>query len=133
MLNPLFLIFLTILILRALSTPLGNISQTKPTGSYASNAFSTGLLEGYNTMDALAGRTFGIVVVKAIRRLGVREPEGVAKSTVQAGIFSSLLMALIYALFMVAGAQSRAYSRQLTMAEKPWRKSRNIISAESAR
>ncbi len=106
-LNPLFLFFLAVLILRALSAPMGNISEIEPTGSYASSAFSTGLLEGYNTMDALAGLAFGIVVVEAIRRLGVREPEGVAKSTVQAGIFSSLLMALIYVLVTVAGAQSR--------------------------
>ncbi len=106
-LNPLFLIFLAILILRALSAPMGNISEIEPAGSYISDAFSTGLLEGYNTMDALAGLAFGIVVVEAIRRLGVREPEGVAKSTVQAGIFSSLLMALIYVLVTVAGAQSR--------------------------
>ena len=132
-LNPLFLIFLAILILRALSAPMGNISEIEPAGSYISDAFSTGLLEGYNTMDALAGLAFGIVVVEAIRRLGVREPEGVAKSTVQAGIFSSLLMALIYVLVTVAGAQSRGYLRQLPMAEKPWPKSRNIISAGSAR
>ena len=69
--------------------------------------FFTGLLEGYNTMDALAGLAFGIIVVHAVRRLGVEKPEEVAKNTVLAGIFSSLLMALIYALVTMVGAQSR--------------------------
>ena len=107
MLNPLFLIFLAVLILRALISPLGSISEIAPSGAYQSEAFFTGLLEGYNTMDALAGLAFGIIVVHAVRRLGVEKPEEVAKNTVLAGIFSSLLMALIYALVTMVGAQSR--------------------------
>lgn len=61
-LNPLFLFFLAILVVRALVSPLGNFAEIAPSGAYASHAFSTGLLEGYNTMDALAGLAFGIVV-----------------------------------------------------------------------
>ena len=106
-LNPLFLCFLALLILRALSAPLGEISLIPPVDAYSSSAFSTGLLGGYNTMDALAGLAFGIVVVDVIRGLGVQQPGEIAKSTVLAGIFSSLLMAVIYVLVMVMGAQSR--------------------------
>ena len=106
-LNPLFLCFLAILVIRALSAPMGQIAQIAPSGAYASAAFSTGLLEGYNTMDALAGLAFGIIVVNAIRSLGVEEPGEVAKSTIKAGLFSSLLMALIYVLVTMIGAQSR--------------------------
>lgn len=106
-LNPLFLVFLAVLILRALSSPLGDIAEILPSGDYEASAFSTGLLEGYNTMDALAGLAFGIIVVDVIRKLGVEEPKEVAKNTVYAGIFSSLLMALIYLLVTVVGAQSR--------------------------
>ena len=106
-LNPLFLVFLGILIIRALASPLGTISEISPSGAYLSGAFSTGLLEGYNTMDALAGLAFGIIVVETIRRLGVREPGEIAKNTVLAGIFSSILMGLIYILVTMAGTQSR--------------------------
>ena len=106
-LNPLFLVVLAILIIRALTTPMGVISEIEPVGKYSADAFSSGLLEGYNTMDALAGLAFGIVVVDAIRRLGVQEPAEVAKSTVRAGVFSSLLMGLIYVLVTVVSAQSR--------------------------
>ena len=106
-LNPLFLCFLAVLIIRALSAPMGEVSQIAPVDDYRTSAFSTGLLGGYNTMDALAGLAFGIVVVDVIRGLGVREPGEIAKSTVLAGVFSSLLMAVIYVLVMVMGAQSR--------------------------
>ena len=60
--------------LRALTAPLGAVSAIEPSGSYAGAALSTGLLEGYNTMDALASLAFGIIVVNAIRGLGVEEP-----------------------------------------------------------
>ena len=106
-LNPLFLCFLAVLVLRALTAPLGSVADIDPTGSYATAALPTGLLEGYNTMDALASLAFGIIVVNAIRGLGVEEPGQVAQSTVFAGLFSSLLMAVIYLLVTVVGAQSR--------------------------
>ena len=106
-LNPLFLLFLGILLLRALTSPAGAIGDVAPESGYVQGAFFTGLLEGYNTMDALAGLAFGIVVVEAIRGLGAEEPGEIAKSTVKAGVFSSLLMALIYVLVTVMGAQSR--------------------------
>lgn len=106
-LNPLFLCFLGILVVRALLSPMGDIGEAAPSGAYADGAFFTGLLEGYNTMDALAGLAFGIVVVEVIRNLGVKEPGKVAGYTVRAGLFSSALMALIYVLVTVMGAQSR--------------------------
>ena len=106
-LNPLFLCFLGILVVRALISPMGGIGSAEASGAYADSAFFTGLLEGYNTMDALAGLAFGIIVVDVIRSLGVEKPEDVAESTVKAGLFSSLLMAVIYILVTVIGAQSR--------------------------
>lgn len=106
-LNPLFLCLLGILVIRALFTPMGDIAEIAPSGAYGTAAFSTGLLEGYNTMDALAGLAFGIVVVNVIRNLGVKEPGEVARQTVRAGILSSALMGLIYVLVTVVGAQSR--------------------------
>lgn len=106
-LNPLFLCFLAVLVIRALTAPLGSVVDIDPTGSYATAALPTGLLEGYNTMDALASLAFGIIVVNAIRGLGMEEPGQVAKSTVLAGLFSSLLMAVIYLMVTVVGAQSR--------------------------
>lgn len=106
-LNPLFLLTLGGLIAAAFLSPMGPIGQTAPEPAYASNAFFAGFLEGYNTMDALAGLAFGIIVVTVIRDLGVKDPGDVAANTVRAGVFSSILMAVIYLAITVVGSQSR--------------------------
>lgn len=106
-LNPLFLFFLGLLVICALLSPMGDISEAAPEGAYVSGAFFKGFLEGYNTMDALAGLAFGIIVVDVIKSLGVNKPNDVARSTVKAGVFSSVLMAVIYILVTAVGAQSR--------------------------
>lgn len=106
-LNPCFLLFLGILLVVALVSPGASISSVEPMGNYATQPFLTGFLEGYNTMDALAGLAFGIIVVQVIQGLGVKEPKDVAVSTVRSGIFSCLLMAVIYLAVAVVGTQSR--------------------------
>lgn len=106
-LNPLFLLFLGVLIAAALIYPIGNPFGIEAVGSYKDNAFVTGFFEGYNTMDALAGLAFGIVVVNVIREHGITNPNDVAKNTIKAGAFSCMLMAVIYALVALVGAESR--------------------------
>lgn len=106
-LTPVFLVCLGVLVVASLVSPIGSIADIEPSGKYAQAAFSQGFLEGYNTMDALAGLAFGIVVVNAIRGLGVEKPEAVAKNTVLGGVFSCLIMAVIYVFVTVMGAQSR--------------------------
>ena len=44
-----------------------------PQDDYTSGAFMKGFTEGYNTMDALASLVFGIIVINAIRSMGVTE------------------------------------------------------------
>lgn len=106
-LTPTFLVFFAVLLVVALASPSASVSEVAPSGGYADNAFFTGFLEGYNTLDALASLAFGIVVVDVIRGLGVREPASIAKNTVFSGIFSCAIMAVIYLATTIVGAQSR--------------------------
>ena len=108
-LNPFFLLFLGILIVVALLSPGMKIAEAVPVENYTTHPFFTGFLEGYNTMDALAGLAFGIVVVQVIRGLGVEDAGAVAASTVRSGIFSCLFMGLIYLAVTIVGAQSRGF------------------------
>jgi branched-chain amino acid transport system II carrier protein len=107
-LNPLFLLFLGILIVTAMLFPMGAVPDAVPTGAYAQHAFFTGLLEGYNTMDVLAALAFGNILVNAIKRLGLSDPRDLSYSTIVSGTFSTALMALIYLALTYVGAQSRA-------------------------
>lgn len=105
--NPVFLVFLFVLIIASFSRPLAQVSQVIPEGDYATQPFFMGFLEGYNTMDTLAGLAFGITIVQVVRELGISKPEDLAANTCRAGILSSLLMAVIYALITIMGTQSR--------------------------
>ena len=106
-LTPLFLVSLGLLAVTAILNPMGDYKTVTPEAAYVNGAFFRGFLEGYNTMDALAGLAFGIVVVNAIRGLGVSEPEAIAANTLRSGVCGCLLMALIYGLLTIIGAQSR--------------------------
>lgn len=107
-LNPVFLVFLAVLVIAALAKPISSISDVAPAESYASSgsAFFRGFLEGYNTLDALAGLAFGIVVIDVVRKNGISQPERVAVNTAKAGIFSCLFMGLIYLFITLICAQS---------------------------
>ena len=80
--NPLFLFFFAVLMLAA-------------------------LIEGYGTMDAIAGLAFGIVVIDVIRRMGVDNDDAIAEDVLSSGLLTGALMALIYVVSIVVGAQSR--------------------------
>ena len=106
-LTPLFLVALGLLIVAALISPIGKAADVAPEAAYESGAVFQGFLDGYNTMDALAGLAFGIVVVTAIRGLGVDDPAAVAGNTITSGFFGCMIMAVIYAALALIGAQSR--------------------------
>ncbi|MGN1017116.1 MAG: branched-chain amino acid transport system II carrier protein [Faecousia sp.] len=107
-LNPVFLVFLAILVIAALTKPLTSLAEVTPAESYATagTAFFKGFLEGYNTLDALAGLAFGIVVIDVVRDHGVKEPGRIAANTARAGIFSCLFMGLIFLFITLVSAQS---------------------------
>lgn len=107
-LNPLFLLFLALLAITALTNPMGAISAGEPTGNYVEMSFFQGFLDGYNTLDALASLAFGIVLINSIRNLGIQSPEAISASTLKSGILSTILMAAIYCMLTVVGAQSRS-------------------------
>ena len=108
LLNPVFLVFLGVLVAAALIKPIDPLSSVTPSAAYETNgaAFFSGFLEGYNTLDALAGLAFGIVVVREVRSLGIERSEDVAANTARAGIFSCLFMGLIYFAITFVSARS---------------------------
>ena len=105
--NPLFLFFFAVLMLAALLAPGAAISAVEPVEAYRSDAFFPALIEGYGTMDAIAGLAFGIVVIDVIRRMGVDNDDTIAEDVLSSGLLTGALMALIYVVSIVVGAQSR--------------------------
>jgi len=105
--NPLFLVFLGVLILVALLNPGAPMSEVAPVDAYQKGAFFNSIIEGYGTMDAIAGLAFGIVIINVVRDLGVDKDGDVARETLKSGVFAGILMFIIYMLTIIIGAQSR--------------------------
>ena len=72
-LTPIFLVLLATVLIAAAVIPMNSAPLPEPLEPYATHPATQGLLDGYNTMDALASLAFSIVVLEAVRRLGIRE------------------------------------------------------------
>lgn len=106
--TPIFLVFFTILLITALLKTNVSINEIIPQQDYLNNSFVNGLLQGYNTMDAIAGLAFGIVVVNCIRDLEIHDGKIIAKEIIKAGILTAILMSIIYFASTIMGAKSLA-------------------------
>ncbi|WP_090080073.1 branched-chain amino acid transport system II carrier protein [Lentibacillus persicus] len=103
-LAPGLVILLAVLLVTVIVNPMGAVES--PQEAYQSGAFITGFLEGYNTMDALASLVFGIIVINAIRSMGVTSTTGILRTTIKAGSIAILLLGTIYVGIAYLGATS---------------------------
>ncbi len=104
--TPVLLVFLFLLIISAIVSPMG--SWQAPTEAYRTGAaaFGQGLVDGYNTMDGLAGLVFGIIVVEAVKMYGASSESQITRDTLRSGLISTFFMAVIYAALCYVGANS---------------------------
>jgi branched-chain amino acid:cation transporter, LIVCS family len=105
-LAPGLVVLLAVLLVAAITNPMGVMEA--PQEAYRNGSFITGFLEGYNTMDALASLVFGIIVINAIRGMGVTSNTDILKATVKAGSIAILLLGVIYVGIAYLGATSTA-------------------------
>ena len=105
-LNPVFLALLFLVFVVAFANPLGNPASAPVTSAYVHNAVTNGFLEGYNTMDALAGLAFGVTVVTAVRSMGQRRAKDVSRVVAKSGVLAVSGIGLIYLLLILMGAMS---------------------------
>lgn len=103
-LNPLFLLLLFSVFLLAAFSPMGAAKQQNVTAAYQTAPFFNGFLEGYNTMDALAGLAFGYTIVSAVRQLGKTSAKSNAEVTARAGVIATSAIGVIYVGLIWLGA-----------------------------
>ena len=114
-LNPIFLLFLSILLLTALFFPMGKMEAFPATAGYEKGSLLKGLFEGYNTMDVVGALAFGNILIQTIASLqGKKEDGEESRETAQlpfvtmlSGGVAALMMVLIYFALAMVGAQSR--------------------------
>ena len=79
-----------------------------PAEAYAALPAAQGVLDGYQTMDALAALNFGAVIALNIRTHGIEDEREVQRGTISAGFVAGLMLLAVYAMLTHAGALSGA-------------------------
>lgn len=105
-LTPTFLGLLSILLIATFINPMGQVSEYSAQGNYVTQPLVTGLLDGYNTMDALASVAFAIIIISTIQKLGVKDSRLIAIETCKSGLVSVVGMTIIYGSLAYMGATS---------------------------
>ncbi|MDU6063912.1 MAG: branched-chain amino acid transport system II carrier protein [Anaerococcus sp.] len=98
-LTPLLLISLLIMIIVGVSSPIG---QIKEINLNVGKIFSDSMLEGYNTMDALAALAFTPIIVESVINKGYKNE--LLKKTIQASLIAVLGLAFVYISLTFLGA-----------------------------
>lgn len=107
-LNPIFLVMLLVIFILAFIHPMGSTTTAKPTTDYLQTAFTSGFLQGYNTLDALAGLVFGVTIIMAVRQLGYQNQRSVSLATSKGGLVGILGIGILYVGLIYLGTTSRA-------------------------
>lgn len=93
-LTPALIILMVVLIVSAL-VRLPAVNDA-PTTKYANSPLISGLLEGYNTLDALAAFVFGMIIITSLRRYGIQNGKPMLRATALVGLIAGVLLALVY-------------------------------------
>lgn len=99
-LTPALLLLLVVLIVKGLTMPIGEIIDTNKT-----SVFSSSLIEGYQTMDALAALLFASIITTSIREKGYKGKE-VSSMIFKSSFVAIIGLAFVYGGLMTIGAQT---------------------------
>lgn len=110
-LTPILLLILTFLLIKGFSSPISTFSSTEIT-----NPFSHSLIEGYQTMDAIASIVFASLIIGAVKSKGYKNKE-VITVTLKASIIAILGLAIIYGGLIFLGSRTGTLAENLSTSE----------------
>ena len=103
-LTPALLILIAVLCVATIAGD--DVVERAASGPYAAAPFSTGLTQGYLTMDVLAATVFGIVVIQTLRSRGIGSTGRVVRATAAAGGIAAALLAAVYIGLAMIGTRT---------------------------
>lgn len=101
-LTPSLLVCMTVLIIKGIVSPIGEIANT----AMIDNVLEKGITDGYQTMDAIAGCMFALVVLNAVKTRNYSSQSLEIKATIYSGIIAAVCLAFIYGGLLYLGAQT---------------------------
>ena len=105
-LTPALLLTIAALVGYAALNPMGELTEAQ--GDFVTQPLAKGILEGYGTMDALASLVFAIIVIDAVRAMGVDNRAELLRTTTVAGSIAAFCLAAVYLFIGYMGATSVA-------------------------
>ncbi|WP_153447709.1 branched-chain amino acid transport system II carrier protein [Vibrio algicola] len=110
-LTPVLFIGLAVLSVMVFLNPQGDILAAQ--ASYIQQPFSTGFLDGYNTMDTFASLMFGTLIIEALRSKKITQKAAVTKYVIYAAFIAAAGLALVYISLFYLGATSNSIASGL--------------------
>ena len=75
-LTPALLVTLAVMIVMSFATPMGDFQAPGKAYDEPIKAAFQGVLDGYNTLDAIAALVFATLIVNSVKEIGFTDPEG---------------------------------------------------------
>ena len=101
-LTPSLILCMAVLIVKGIVSPIGEIANT----TMIDNVLEKGITDGYQTMDAIAGCMFALVVLNAVKTRNYSSQKLEIKATILSGIIAAVCLAIIYGGLLYLGAQT---------------------------
>ena len=101
-LTPSLILCMAALIIKGIVSPMGEIANT----TLIDNVLEKGITDGYQTMDAIAGCMFALVVLNAVKARNYSSQKLEIKATILSGIIAAVCLAIIYGGLLYLGAQT---------------------------
>lgn len=98
--TPILLISLTILVVKGMITPLGEIGVSQPVLTLVKEGFSA----GYQTMDVLGALAFTMIVIRTVHRKGYDRHEGTVSIVSRASVVAVAGLFVVYGGLTYLGA-----------------------------
>lgn len=102
-LSPILIVLIIFLFISVFFMPSSSPSAVSP---YDEKPLFAGILDGYQTMDAIAGLVFGTILAINLRKIGIEDEEEVRREGVVSAIGGGVLLLIIYLLLAVIGYRS---------------------------
>lgn len=106
--GPLLLVLIAVMFAACLTVDHPPIRA--PYGDYAVGPLSRGFLDGYQTMDLLAGLYFGIVISANVREMGVEDGRANRAQTALAGLGAGAMLVVVYGALAYLGMVSGSFA-----------------------
>ena len=105
-LTPLLVLTLVVFIIKSFITPMGE--PQPPAAPYATPVMAVvqGILDGYNTLDAIAALIFASLTIGVVREAGFTKQSDIAREVFKAALIAAPMLGVIYIFIAKIGAES---------------------------